>query len=265
MPTTYTHYRFGNDVFKLLPATIQAQITPYRKLYDIGLHGPDLLFYYKVFSKNPINQTGFLMHRQPAAVFFQSAQSVMKTMTSPDSGLAYLYGFICHFALDSCCHPYVEDQVRSTGITHSEIEAEWDRALMVLDGYDPITYHPAQHLKSNPLSAQTIAAFFPEIGERRIAASITSMRRCCNLLVAPGHFKRKLIFTVLKLTHSYDSIHSLVINYLPNPACRDICTVLDSHYQEALPIAVRLITGYAPYLLDHQPLDPGFDRTFGEE
>ena len=46
MPASYAHYRFGQQVFKQLPVELQQQISPYMDLYQIGLHGPDLLFYY---------------------------------------------------------------------------------------------------------------------------------------------------------------------------------------------------------------------------
>ena len=52
MPTTYTHYRFGRDVYKRLPVQIQDIIRSHGGLYNLGLHGPDLLFYYKVYQKN---------------------------------------------------------------------------------------------------------------------------------------------------------------------------------------------------------------------
>ena len=42
MPSTYAHRRFGADVLERLPAELQEKIAPYRELYDIGLHGPDL-------------------------------------------------------------------------------------------------------------------------------------------------------------------------------------------------------------------------------
>ena len=62
MPTTYSHYRFGKEVYKKLTPAQKAIIDPYRGLFDLGLHGPDLLFYYHPFSKNQINQTGVAIH-----------------------------------------------------------------------------------------------------------------------------------------------------------------------------------------------------------
>ena len=70
MPSTYAHRRFGADVLERLPAELQGKIAPYRELYDIGLHGPDLLFYYHAAKSNPVSALGNAMHEQPGAVFF---------------------------------------------------------------------------------------------------------------------------------------------------------------------------------------------------
>ena len=46
MPSTYAHRRFGTNVLEHLPDELRAQLEQNRELYDIGLHGPDLLFYW---------------------------------------------------------------------------------------------------------------------------------------------------------------------------------------------------------------------------
>ena len=45
--------------------------------------------------------------------------------------LAYYYGFICHFALDATCHGYIEKRIHESGVSHGEIEVEFDRFLMI--------------------------------------------------------------------------------------------------------------------------------------
>ena len=42
----------------------------YGPFYMAGLHGPDILFYYKPLRANAVNQIGFGMHARPAAEFF---------------------------------------------------------------------------------------------------------------------------------------------------------------------------------------------------
>lgn len=44
MPSTYAHRRFGANVLDHLPAPLREKLEAHRELYDIGLHGPDLLF-----------------------------------------------------------------------------------------------------------------------------------------------------------------------------------------------------------------------------
>ena len=58
MPSTYAHRRFGADVLVQLPRELREKIAPYRPLYDMGLHGPDLMFYYRALQSNPVNRLG---------------------------------------------------------------------------------------------------------------------------------------------------------------------------------------------------------------
>ena len=56
MPTTFTHDVFGKDVLKRLPAPLKETIKSAKGLYRIGLHGPDIFFYYRPLYKNHVNQ-----------------------------------------------------------------------------------------------------------------------------------------------------------------------------------------------------------------
>ena len=54
MPSTYAHRRFGANVLDHLPAPLREKLEAHRELYDIGLHGPDLLFYYHAEKSTPV-------------------------------------------------------------------------------------------------------------------------------------------------------------------------------------------------------------------
>ena len=54
MPSTYAHYLFGKEVYKNLGDNIKNMINQNKELYLIGLHGPDILFYYKPLQNNSI-------------------------------------------------------------------------------------------------------------------------------------------------------------------------------------------------------------------
>lgn len=49
---------------------MKALLRRHGDLYRIGLHGPDILFYYMV-SKNPVTQFGIEMHHEKARAFLK--------------------------------------------------------------------------------------------------------------------------------------------------------------------------------------------------
>ena len=65
MPSTYAHRRFGANVLDHLPAPLREKLEAHRELYDIGLHGPDLLFYYHAEKSTPVAALGNAMHDEP--------------------------------------------------------------------------------------------------------------------------------------------------------------------------------------------------------
>ena len=120
-----------------------------------------------------------------------------------DQRLAYLCGFLCHFALDSSCHGYVEKKIQVSGITHTEIEVEFDRCLLVRDGKDPLRQCLTEHIIPTPENARVIAAFFPTVTEKNVEQSLRPMIRYNRLLIAPRPVKRQMICTLLQLTGNY--------------------------------------------------------------
>lgn len=46
MPSTYAHYRLGQQVRQALSGPQREAVEAWPALYLIGLHGPDILFYY---------------------------------------------------------------------------------------------------------------------------------------------------------------------------------------------------------------------------
>ena len=116
MPSTYAHYRLGKEVIQRLDPDLRAIAEGHRQLYDIGLHGPDILFYYDALHRNPTSQIGFDMHGFPARDFFGPARDIVSKTDDRDAAEAYLMGFVCHFALDSTCHPYIEDYINDRGV-----------------------------------------------------------------------------------------------------------------------------------------------------
>ena len=134
MPSTYAHRVFGERVLHRCPQSLASAIREHRQLYDIGLHGPDVLFYYHVLKNCAVNAKGYAMHARPAKEFFETAKAAYAAAADKGAALAYLLGFVCHFALDSACHGYIENKIAVSHVTHTEIESEFDRSLLEAEG-----------------------------------------------------------------------------------------------------------------------------------
>ena len=264
MPSTYAHRRFGADVLQQLPAALQDQIGKNRALFDVGLHGPDLLFYYHAAKSNPVSALGNAMHEQSGRVFFERARGVVRQAKDRDAALAYALGFVCHFALDSTCHPYVEAYTRQSGVSHCEIETEFDDMLLRRDGYDPLKFFTASHIHPSEQNAKAIAPFYEGISEQTALEALKGMISVHRLLQASNPVKRWVVLTGMKVVGKYDMLHGLVADPQPNPKCVESGKRLEGLYAQALPLAETLILEFVAKLDTDQPLSKAFDHTFGE-
>lgn len=266
MPSTYAHYRLGRDVLERLPDDLGGMAERHRELYDIGLHGPDILFYYDALHRNPVSQVGFSMHGFPARDFFGPAREALAGAEDREAGEAYLMGFVCHFALDSTCHPYIEDVIQTEGIAHTKIEGEFDRMLLAEDGKDPVRQSLVTHIRPTDANARVISGFFPTVTADQVRKALEDMIHYNGLLICPGRLKRWLVVRALKKSGNYDDMIGLVLNSEGDPACERSNARLKELYGDSVTLSVELIRDLHSYLSgDSEALCARFDRTFGVE
>lgn len=278
MPTTYAHRRFGAQVLEMITPEAREKIQAYPDLFYFGVHGPDLLFYYDALKKNKVNSLGSRIHELPGEDFFTKAAAVLRQTKQEDlpAAYSYIYGFLCHYALDVCCHGYIQEKIDASGISHSEIEAELDRELLVMDGKDPVRQKLTDHLKPSQENARIISAFYEGISEEEISKTMKDMVMYLDLLVLPGKLKRGIVLWLLKVVNHYDSMHGLIINYEKNPECADSTEKLITLYENARELATQLIDTFSAYVREEMPLQevytynfssvlPGTGKVYGKE
>ena len=109
MPAIYAHYCFGTAVLDQLDwPFLRDHLENHRDLFLAGLAGPDIFAYFEPLHQNPVRQATALLHHAAAEDFFGPAAEALEHIPSPDAGLAYLMGCICHFVLDNTCHEYIQ-------------------------------------------------------------------------------------------------------------------------------------------------------------
>lgn len=104
MPSNIVHNYFAKAVKESLNKDIVDIIDENLEAYLMGSQGPDLLFYLR-YEEKPLPLLGSMVHSSsnPYNIFFKSGQYAKGNETL----ISFLFGQLCHYALDSNIHPYV--------------------------------------------------------------------------------------------------------------------------------------------------------------
>ncbi len=262
MPALYAHNRFGADVFNQLDDELKKILEKYYTQFRIGTQGPDLFFFYRLVIPNHVSKCGGDMHKENAALFFEKAVEVILEKSRNSREYAYILGFICHFALDSECHPYIEQMVEHIGVGHMEIEGEFEKYLLRADGKDPLAYPVAKYIPTDDMTIEVIYHFFPEMDRAEIKESLKSYRLLKKVLTTSSRIKQHLINAVLRSLGMYKKFHGFMHSCDDNPQCQKTNKELENKYQQAILVAAKLIQSYDKRVKDHVPLTERFERTY---
>jgi len=263
MPTTYTHYRFGDEARKTLNADSQKAINSYRSLFDFGVHGPDIFFYYKPYKSNEIIKFGNKMHYKPAKEFFAHCKEIYQKHEDKEAMMSYILGFLTHFTLDSMCHSYVDRKKEVSNVTHSKIETQYDMHMMNLDNINSLKFNRADCLHPTVDVAKVISHFF-DFDNQTIYSSIKSQKTFMDLLHTPHTIKRSFLKAVLKAVMGKDTEYvDLFIDDEIDDRCKDSNLRLDKLRQKALELYPKLAQNLLNYFEGKEELCEYFDNHFG--
>lgn len=110
MPALLTHQLFAHDAYNSLPEEIKIKVSLPHLLIHAQSH--DYLYYYKSFNfkkTQKINSLGYYAHRANTQCFIINIIRLVqkyKLMHNKEV-IAYLYGVVSHYVLDSIFHPYI--------------------------------------------------------------------------------------------------------------------------------------------------------------
>lgn len=136
MPGFAVHYLFGEETINNYDNDlVRKSVDRYRDVYNLGLQGPDLFFYFFIspvfFKKN----VGSIMHRIDIGLFKKNYIELLDRIDDREKSmiaLSYFAGFIGHCTLDKICHPYVyavtdyAHKDKNYFAKHVELETEID-------------------------------------------------------------------------------------------------------------------------------------------
>ncbi len=258
MPDSYAHYRFGQRLIATLPPAERRLAQHFRQLFLTGLQGPDPFYYHNPLFKTKAGKLGDKFHHQTGREFFNHACTCLNS----DAARAYLLGLLAHYCLDSVCHPFVHAQSADGKIRHPELESEFDRFLMKLDGIEvPHTYDRGAHIRLTRGECMTAAAFFPPVTPGELGASVKNMAFFLRKLATPKPGTRNFLRKLLSVPGG-DLRHHMMPER-KNPNCAHLNEPLLALFDQALELYPHMLQQISDHLQHGAAFGVEFDPDFG--
>jgi len=235
MPAIITHDFFGQDVYKVFSKLIGESRNEHHA-FLLGCQGPDPLFYSALVPRlRRFTNLGSTMHSQKTSELLVAFKQSLYLL-EPDEqtiGRAYLFGFLCHYALDSCVHPLVywyENQLCTAGVegldekdrseVHAVIECEIDE--MVLFRKKQVTvakFSPATEiLRGSDFVLSIVSKMYSYVSlvtygihspENMFTSCLKSFRRTERVFHSRSGIKRKLLGDLEEIFRPHSFVRSM--------------------------------------------------------
>lgn len=132
MPDFFSHMFLGKAVVPSMPAFFQEAVGMHTPLFHLGCQGPDIFFYYKMLSPGGHRRAGAFAntcHGRDTRKLLAYGASFLKQHRDDRGFASYWAGFLCHYALDSSAHPFIEAHAQGFR-AHKRLEMHLDAYLL---------------------------------------------------------------------------------------------------------------------------------------
>lgn len=250
MPSVYAHYRFGTAMLETMPADIRRTVRRFRRLYDVGLHGPDPLLYSRPLFEGKLAQAAEKVHNQTGREFFTRNCRILRLEPS-EAGIAYLYGALCHYCLDTCCREVFAQEPAHK----NDLGKAFDRLLLQKDGKDSALDY-SRHLKLSAGEYAAAANFYPGITENQFRGALQCMAYATRLLIKPERSAKnwaQKITAVFRPSRPSAKDGKTYLSYLPQ---------LEAAYAQAEAMFPQMLEQLTAHLTYNAPLKEPFSQPF---
>lgn len=222
MPGLITNYLFGERTFQSLsPNYLKEIIRCNPNAYRMGLQGPDIFFYYlSYYMRIRKNNICNVLHEKNTGAFLDDMIEYAMILDTEEREvcLAYISGFLCHYALDTHVHPYFRYRVDADLLDHPErqnisfyyqrLETLMDTLLLKrLNHMEPSQLNLEALVSLNKKERKIIAdclvyalrtTYHYRISRKTILKVIRSVRSTCIFLQSNPLLKQRLLRTIDK-------------------------------------------------------------------
>jgi hypothetical protein len=243
-----------------MPGDARRTVQRFRRLFDVGLHGPDIFFYCSPLLKTVTDALGGKYHSQTGEEFFTRVCRSLRIAPS-EAGIAYLYGVLCHYCLDVACHDYIREVADRGEVTHAQLETEFERRLLEMDGKVPACSQDlSRHIRLTPGECETVAKFYRPAGPKNISSSVAGMARYVKLFAMPeGPARRVLEKGTAILSKNYAD---MIMAPKPLPLCAPYLPELMERYEKAAELFPEMLTQLQAHMTYGAPFGEEFKGKF---
>lgn len=112
MPSTITHAYFANDVYNKMSIPTKELLLDHKEMLKTSAQNTDVLFFYNIANLKKgkkVRKFGYYSQKNKTYKFFETLINYIKYNGYSNDGevMAYLYGMLSHYILDSTIHPYI--------------------------------------------------------------------------------------------------------------------------------------------------------------
>lgn len=263
MPAMYAHYLLGRETIPFFDSRVKEIVNAYRDLFDVGLQGPDFYFFdqMKYLRGKTFAKIGRQLHNEPCMKLINYFERIGIAKLD-QANLAYIFGLIGHFSLDSTCHPYIDSWVKTLPYNHMRMETEFDRYLLERDGYDPRRFPLGNCILTEKSARFHIGYMYEGYGSAKdVASLIHEYSMIKNAMRTPYNGQYYLYQGILSAVRIRKYIGGVFMG--PQDEMSNITNPrLDTLFKEAQTRFITLTNNYMAHYLYGTPLDEYFLRDF---
>lgn len=261
MPNYFAHLEFGRYVLEALPLPLRREVEREKDAFLLGLYGPDPLMFHCLPTGKRVRAAGQEIHRQSVRVAAERLRLAVEEGLPGARG--YAAGFLCHFALDSACHPYVEEAARGGVLTHGQIEAELDRHLMLRVGLEPLRDTPMPPLEVAVELEGVLRAVYSGVSPRQFRCGYDMFCRASRLLTLASGTRLGGVAERMAQAHAkLSGLRGVVLPREPEQPCVESSGTLRARLFSAVDATAGELEGYFSAVERGSELSPWFDRDF---
>ena len=212
MPNIVAHCWYGEAAYtKSNTDYVRKCIQKYHGVFMLGCQGPDPFYFYHRMpwqskkDRKKVMHYGDILHNEHINDTFEVFFKYVKETKNP-LDIAYVAGFMCHWALDTTCHPYIYFETdslnKNIGNAHQAFETMIDKGVLMVNDLDVRDFQTYKLLKHPEETTERVWKILADVFKkcdgldlefRHLDESVRQFHSVQKLFYDPTGRKHKLV------------------------------------------------------------------------